>query len=264
MVPRMNDDLKSAWVERQRSRGKNLDSVLLKGLSVENNRIIHEWHCSVVRYGLQKIEPSNHDMLVDLGCGYGRISKFVSDNFDCYVVGVDFVRGYCKDAEDSADGVVCARLADIPFKKESISSVLFITSLMYLSSSELDLAMKRLDSAVRPGGLVLLIEPGRVFHALLQKLRISAPERNLNFNGFSTGKFESLGANLGWKVLGVGGNVGFTSVLPLLLLFRNVKWISLRLTHLAEWIDSPNRAGWVSRLRVFAMHRWVIYSVRSR
>ncbi len=70
MSPKINN-LQDIWEERSRTLGNSKRSVLLKNIPSFINNAIHQQHLYFIFNSMEK----NHKEILDVGCGYGRISQ---------------------------------------------------------------------------------------------------------------------------------------------------------------------------------------------
>jgi ubiquinone/menaquinone biosynthesis C-methylase UbiE len=108
-----------------------------------------------------EIEPQ--DKVLDEACGVGRHSLELARRGFKHVTGLDFTRGYLKEAISKAEHeglaveFVHGDMKDLPFADESFDAVYnFYTSFGYFSDRENELVIKEVARVLKPGGRFLL------------------------------------------------------------------------------------------------------------
>lgn len=162
------DNIKKLWEERGEKYGRDMRGVLPKSFPNWLNRILHQWMYEQVNHQLSTI---NHQRILDLGCGYGRVAREILNNFpDAKVYGVDLSRTYVdifnKDLATRGNARV-ADIKDLPFEDNSFDVVFMITTLMYLTN-EVDQkkAIKEIFRVLKPKGKFIFIERNPIGHWL--------------------------------------------------------------------------------------------------
>ncbi|MDD5711615.1 MAG: class I SAM-dependent methyltransferase [Smithellaceae bacterium] len=259
MTDATRDPLRAAWEERAANEGMNLSGVLLKNLPAELNLYLHNRHLDIVLNKLLPLIPPGA-MLLDVGCGYGRIGRCVRETRpDIRVVGMDFSFPYCRQYHDHvSEAVACADVAKIPFRRSSIDGILAATSLMYVPPSDRTKVMRDILDLLAPGGAALFIDPGRELMALVELLRRQRRRTTSGYE-FSLNQYDALGmGNDDTDIVASGGFPGFSLLLPLLYLLRARPTLLKPALRLAVAFDLR-----FSRLRRFTIHRWMILKKRG-
>jgi SAM-dependent methyltransferase len=126
------DRVRASWEQRAVESGASLSGVLLRNLSENANRTLDEWHATILRDALLP-EVRTGARVLDLGCGYGRLSRVIaSARPDIDVVGQDLSLTYCRRYLSSAGPCVVADVALSPFTGASFDALLSVTCLMYV------------------------------------------------------------------------------------------------------------------------------------
>jgi len=71
------DRVRASWEQRAVESGASLSGVLLRNLSENANRTLDEWHATILRDALLP-EVRTGARVLDLGCGYGRLSRVIA------------------------------------------------------------------------------------------------------------------------------------------------------------------------------------------
>jgi len=146
------------WEKRSLLYGRSLRSVLFKGMPEIINGHIHEWH---VRAVLNNIAAKEGLRILDVGCGYGRITLPILSKFPgAEILGLDtsdnFVKLYKETTKQKA---IRGTLENIPQDIGEFDYILCVTVLMYVSEQQVIPTLNRLVKYLKPGGKLILIEP---------------------------------------------------------------------------------------------------------
>ena len=154
----------SPWESRSRTFGCEYRSVLFKSLPDVLNEYVHRWHVSQVLQGVSDLDRKTSIRILDIGCGYGRISGEIRDRFsDARIYGMDISRNYVKMFEKyvgRSNGLV-GDVRALPFKKDGFDCVIAVTTLMYLSKDNLHAVLREIFRTLRRTGKLVLIENNR-------------------------------------------------------------------------------------------------------
>ena len=160
------DQLKQEWGERSERLGLTQRAVLFKRFPGWLNDSIHRRH---VRFVVDNV-PDGTARILDVGCGYGRISAELQQRRpDARFEGIDlcteFAEHYEKHVGPCFNGAVQDYRPDSEFQL-----IIIVTTLMYLTSEEQAEVLRRLWSAVVPGGRIVCIEPASELFRLWRRL----------------------------------------------------------------------------------------------
>lgn len=112
-------------------------------------------------------------IVVDLGCGGGSYTKFISSK---NVVGMDFVLERLKAAKRSCPKRCAFTLGDLehlPFKRESVDSFFSFCSIYCLLPGSQHKLFKEIYSSLKEDGNILLVEPNAQNPYAEKKTKIS-------------------------------------------------------------------------------------------
>ena len=144
-----------AWDERQRSLGCTPQAVLFKRFPGFLNAWLHRRH---VRFLLENLPP-RPGRILDVGCGYGRISLPVQRaRPNAAIEGIEFCEAFAREFETRIGR--CYRVPIQEFRSEfTYDAILIVTLLTYLSEEDRPRVLSILWQSLAPGGRLLCIEP---------------------------------------------------------------------------------------------------------
>jgi 2-polyprenyl-3-methyl-5-hydroxy-6-metoxy-1,4-benzoquinol methylase len=154
----INEQEVREWDLRSKRFGATLRSVLFKGLPDVVNEHLHNWHEKLV---LGWIEEKQDLKILDVGCGYGRLSIPIINKFPGVdITGLDISENYVRlYKENTHHPAFVGALENIPAELGNFDYILCVTVLMYLSSEKLSQAVSNLLFHLKPSGKLILIEP---------------------------------------------------------------------------------------------------------
>ncbi len=117
------------------------------------------------RYKLQRdrdlatelLKPSDGSRVLEVGCGYGRISDVLLKSAKIQLIGVDYSESMVRECKKTLNDRFVACLCDaaqLPFQDGSFDAVLCSGVLMHLEDQRL--AMNELCRVLRPGGRLVV------------------------------------------------------------------------------------------------------------
>ena len=248
----INQGGKEAWDKRATVYGSMPSGVLVKGFPSLLNDYLGNWHIEVILKNLLSKLPKNATVL-DLGCGYGRISNFIKKHRpDLRIIGLDFSFIYCKHYNKNTNyPVVCADIASLPFKKETFSAIIAVTVIMYLQEEQALRIIAYLVNLLTLDGYFLMIEPSQEYLTLAALLVGSTP--STGGRGFSMSFYRKLIGLPNVQNIGQGGMPGFSWFLPIMMLAKNNPKLIKVILSIARFLDSR-----LSFIKFFSFHRWLI------
>lgn len=258
MTPdREREELRERWEQRAREHGDQPRGVLFQGLPEPLNQAIHRWHRHIVASFFASCLPPQAKV-VDLAAGYGRLSSSVRDTrADVWLTGADFSPTYSRLYRENIGPAVCADMAHMPYPASTWDGVLLVTGLMYLEEDECGPVLEQILHSIKPGGVLLCIDPGAEITRLIRWLRLCAQPRTTGGDGFRRDRYLDLFACSGCSIICKGSNALFTLCLPLLLLLQrfSVRCPGLVMAVANQAVTLDIRMGLFTHL---ALHRWVL------
>jgi len=197
-----------AWETRSKLLGASLKSVLCKGLPDVVNEHLHHWHKNLI---LNIIENKHKLRILDVGCGYGRLSIPIIEKFpNVDITGVDISENYVRlYKENTCHPAFVGGIENIPSDLGTFDYILCVAVLMYLDDENLGKAVFNLISHLKPGGRLILIEPNHSgilfqtgFRMVTLLMEWIQPE-TVNTGGrfFKKNEIENLINNRGGKII---------------------------------------------------------------
>lgn len=260
--PDPQQHLKQSWSQRQRALGNVPQAVLLKNLPVTVNALIDRWHRSVLHWILKE-DGDLAEWLLDLGCGYGRMTSTAREAGYSNIIGIDSEPGFCRQYQHDFGYAIRGSIAELPLRAATVGTAYAITAYMYLPPERMRSALKALDACLVPGARVLMLEPGSEFNQLLRSLLPGKRREQLAVPGFSVRQMLVELPPEEWRIIDAGCNLWTTLLLPLLILSARSATITRALNALASRLDAPCSRRRVKGLYRFALHRWVLFEKTS-
>lgn len=150
----------AAWEKRSKLYGSDPKGVLFKGLPDIFNEHIHRWQLKRI---LSEINIKSNDInILDIGCGYGRISLPVLKAFPCAkIIGVDVSPNYVDlFRKNTGQHAFVSRAEDIANNDLGLFDyIICVTVLMYLEQNVLETTLSNIIKSLNNKGYLLLIEP---------------------------------------------------------------------------------------------------------
>ncbi len=144
-----------------------------------NNELAREQNESMTARVLEALEGSDSSLVLDAGCGYGRLSAQILDRYTgTRIVGVDGSQPMIEVAKGQLDperfASVLGRMESMPFRSASFEVVLCMGVMMHVED-ELGV-VQELARLVKPNGRLLLTffnrrSPLSVPHTVYRKIR---------------------------------------------------------------------------------------------
>lgn len=160
------EQLKKEWDQRSERLGSTQRAVLFKRFPGWLNQSIHRRH---VRFVVDNA-PREPSRVLDVGCGYGRISIELSRRFpDADFQGIDLSTEFARHYEQHVGPCFNGPIQDYRCS-ETYDLILIITTLMYLDRQEHRDVLQRLWSCLAPGGRIVCIEPASELFMLWRRI----------------------------------------------------------------------------------------------
>ena len=160
------DELKREWEARSDQLGSTERAVLSKRFPGWLNHSIHRRHISFILDNC----PGKLQSVLDVGCGYGRISSELAVRFpDARFRGVDLCTRFSAEYERTVGPCFNGPIQEFT-TDERFDLILVVTTLMYLTSEERTEVLEQLWSLLAPGGRLICIEPASEMFQLWRRL----------------------------------------------------------------------------------------------
>src|SRR3989344_2513093 len=148
------------WENRSLKFGARIEGVLLKSVPENINKYLSSWMLEQVEGMIKK---ESDFKVLDIGCGYGRLSGPLVNSFPgIKVFGVDIAQNYVDlyNKNLSPAGKACrADSRDLPFKDNFFDAVFVVTALMYLpTKDDQSKAISEMLRVLKPGGKFVVVE----------------------------------------------------------------------------------------------------------
>jgi len=163
---------RESWDARQGVYGNSLRSVLFKNLPSSLNNRLHQKHVDFVLKSLPECQGS----LLDVGCGYGRMSAEVqrhkpSMTFEGVEICAEFADKFRQDLGDCYHGSAVSYVPSAQF-----DVVLMVTILMYQTPETFSEFLHKYWQSVKVGGVLICVEPYRNMLVRYRQYNASEPQ----------------------------------------------------------------------------------------
>ena len=147
------------WLDRsEASLDKKYKGVLFSRFPDPLNDYLHQWTSRLITGHISEEDRS----ILDLGCGYGRLSLTVREEFPRpLLIGLDISPTYTHEYLQNVRGAfsVISNSVCLPFKKEFFDVIFEVFSLMYLPDKETyRQAVREMLYSLKDEGAILIIE----------------------------------------------------------------------------------------------------------
>lgn len=156
-------ETKRAWEERSRKFGYKVEGVATKSLPPVINQQLDNWMLENIRSVINKVLSKKRIRVLDLGCGYGRLSKPLLKEFrNLKTYGIDISKNYVdlynRDLNprgNAAEGDI----KKLPYKNNYFDVVFIVTTLMYsIKIEDQKKALAEIIRVLNPRGKAIIIE----------------------------------------------------------------------------------------------------------
>jgi 2-polyprenyl-3-methyl-5-hydroxy-6-metoxy-1,4-benzoquinol methylase len=241
----MRNNLDAQWEERSSRHGSTLRSVLFKGLPEIFNNHIHKWHVETI---LKNISYRDDTRILDVGCGYGRITIPIINKYpNVEMLGMDISKQYVNLYEENTGReAIEGNVKDLSSDIGLFDYIICVTVLMYLDGEDLKKAMKKMISRLKPGGRLILIENDRsgyrfqtAFGLLEYIASIRCEEKLIQGRIFGKKELENIIEDSSGRIISER-RMPFTTIL-FLILYVIAKHLPIKLTEMVfticAWMD---------------------------
>lgn len=246
-------EVRRHWEQRAEASSARLSGVLFQGLSDQANAALNEWHAWIARHVFLP-QLATRAKVLDLGCGYGRMGKIIaSERPDIQLIGQDLAITYCRMFADSCGPCVLADATAPPFFTQSFDGVIAVTSLMYVPLPVLGQTLIGLRSLLRPGGVMLSIDPGYELQHFISRFRRRKSPSLTGGVGFSQNDYVHVFEESGFVIMDRGGNPHLSCALLVPgIAGARASWVKRALGAQAR------RDCATSGYNSLALHRWLL------
>jgi len=245
----MEDKINKSWEKRSQNYGKQPAGVLPKFLPPILSSYLHQWMLEIIE---SVIDRKKTVRVLDLGCGYGRLSQSLLQEFpNLKVNGIDVSRTYVKlyNQELLPRGkAIVGSITNLPFPKNYFDTVFIVTTLMYLpQKSDQIKAVKELFRVLKSDGNFVFIERNLIGHSIITlggiiKLIRGKSNKEIDSVSFTSREINALINQAGYKVDKMSAIPVWTLMLPLLLLASKISYkITGLLLELVSLLDNKCR-----------------------
>lgn len=152
--------IKRLWDDRSKIYGDKIEGVLTKSFPRGANLYLDRWSFSTIS---QAIENTKGFKVLDLGCGYGRLSEKILKKYsNVRTYGVDVARNYVDiyNRKLSPRGrAVLGDIRKIPFADKSMDAIFIVATLMYiLDKASQKKVFKEIFRVLKEDGKFIIIE----------------------------------------------------------------------------------------------------------
>lgn len=160
------DELAAEWGDRSKRLGATKRAVLFKRFPGWLNEHIHRRHVNFVARNC----PTTAEELLDVGCGYGRISLELRETYpNLNFYGVDLCKEFADEYERTFGHCYHGPIQDFR-TTDHFDVIVIVTTLMYLTKDELADVLAYLWSLLRNDGRLICIEPASEMFVLWRRI----------------------------------------------------------------------------------------------
>lgn len=251
----MKESIGSLWEERSKDYGTQITGVLPKSFPLPVNHYLHKWMFKQ----LKGVIPKNKKVKVlDLGCGYGRLSEEVLWEFpQSRTFGIDispyYVSLYNKNLFPRGRAIF-GDIRTLPFPCSTFDIVFMVTTLMYVTKEkDQEKVMSEIFRVLKRGGKFVIIERNPKGYRIITLGGLISKLRGKKFREITSVSFDkaymlSLISRYSGSVFALQGIPFFTLFLPFSILTSFVSksvtekllFIVFLFDRLFGWILTPS------------------------
>lgn len=160
MINNIDSKIKTLWDNRSNKYKDNILGVLPKSFPLSVNKYIDNWEFKLATKQIINVDGFK---VLDIGCGYGRISERLLKKFgNIKLYGVDIAQKYVDIYNENLKPhgtAINADMRKLPYKNENFNFVLIVTSLMYITNKkDQKKAIAEVFRVLKKRGKLLIIE----------------------------------------------------------------------------------------------------------
>jgi 2-polyprenyl-3-methyl-5-hydroxy-6-metoxy-1,4-benzoquinol methylase len=147
---------KELWEKRSKLLGDHINSVLCINMPKILNEHFHNWQIKIILSNIS----INYKNILDMGCGYGRLSMPIIENFPLVrIKGIDISENYIRLFKENTkqDALQC-KIEQYPFEQNQFDCILCSTVLMYVKKQNHSLILQKIINSLNDNGKLILIE----------------------------------------------------------------------------------------------------------
>lgn len=229
--------LEEAWQKRSKLYKRQIEGVLPKSFPKRANLYLDRWMFEQTQLSIPKNKKVK---ILDLGCGYGRLSKEILEAYPkAQTLGVDiaenYVNYYNQDLKPRGKAIK-GDIRKLKFPKESFDIVIIVTTLIYLSEPEdREESLKHIFSLLKKNGKFVIIERNKVGQKIitgggLVDILRGKKNKEIESVSFTDNYLRGLIEKQGGVITHSAGIPFWTLMLPLMFLFNRFNKIFLEIT----------------------------------
>lgn len=234
------------WEKRAQNYKSKIEGVLPKSFPPHVNKYLDIWMWQNIKNQISK--QKKEVKVLDIGCGYGRLSTKVARDFPgSRIYGVDVSRTYVEIFNKTISPTGKAFVADmksLPFKDNFFDCVYIATTLMYLTKlKDQQKAIKEVYRVSKSSGKFVIIERNPIGHKIITLggligLIRGKKHQEIKSVSFTTEYMATLIDKSGFVIQEKSGIPAFTLLLPFILISSKIsKNVSLTILEISRVLD---------------------------
>ncbi len=196
------------WEKRSQLFGNSKKGVLFQNLPDIINEYLDRWHKHFI---FSSIIPHSSMRILDVGCGYGRISTALLKKFPTTkTVGVDISRNYTRlYMKNTGQKAFVGTLEKLPKNLGLYNHIICVTVLFYAKRENHERILRELLDKLKKNGSLILIENSRIGtqflngFGLFDLIKQLINPKHINTGGllFNEGEIETVVNRIGGKIV---------------------------------------------------------------